>query len=109
MWVWRHRYEELGAREDVEYVYHLREPRRRGRRHVAPSARQIYGYPFLPPVPALELAADARLGGCATCALVERELGDGARILHENDSVVAYVPTPRAGRMKCTCVLRSTA
>ena len=24
---------------------------------------QIYGYPFLPPVPALELAADARLGG----------------------------------------------
>ena len=29
---------------------------------------QIYGYPFLPPVPALELAADERLGGCAPCA-----------------------------------------
>ena len=39
---------------------------------------QIYGYPFLPPVPALELAADERLGGCAPCALLARELDDGA-------------------------------
>ena len=39
---------------------------------------QIYGYPFLPPVPALELAADARLGGCAPCALLRRELAGRA-------------------------------
>ncbi len=39
---------------------------------------QIYGYPFLPPVPALELAADERLGGCAPCALLARELAGRA-------------------------------
>ena len=38
---------------------------------------QIYGYPFMPPVPALELAADARLDGCAVCRLNEAELADG--------------------------------
>jgi UDPglucose--hexose-1-phosphate uridylyltransferase len=53
---------------------------------------QIYGYPFLPPVPALELAADARLGGCAPCALLAAELADGRRTLYANDAVVAYVP-----------------
>ncbi len=53
---------------------------------------QIYGYPFLPPVPALELAADVRLGGCAPCALLARELADGRRVVYENDGVVVYVP-----------------
>ncbi len=53
---------------------------------------QIYGYPFLPPVPELELAADARLGGCAPCELLRRELEDGRRIVHENEHVAAYVP-----------------
>jgi UDPglucose--hexose-1-phosphate uridylyltransferase len=53
---------------------------------------QIYGYPFLPPVPALELAADERLGGCAPCILMKRELEDGRRILFENEAVVVYVP-----------------
>jgi len=53
---------------------------------------QIYGYPFLPPVPALELAADERLGGCAPCLLMTGELDDGRRVLFENDAAVAYVP-----------------
>jgi UDPglucose--hexose-1-phosphate uridylyltransferase len=53
---------------------------------------QIYGYPFLPPVPALELAADERLGGCAVCVLLEGELNDSSRVAYENDGVVAYVP-----------------
>jgi UDPglucose--hexose-1-phosphate uridylyltransferase len=53
---------------------------------------QIYGYPFLPPVPNLELAADARLEGCAPCALLRRELNDGRRVVHENEGVVAYIP-----------------
>jgi UDPglucose--hexose-1-phosphate uridylyltransferase len=53
---------------------------------------QIYGYPFLPPVPALELAADERLGRCAVCALLERELTDARRVLLQSDGVVAYVP-----------------
>jgi UDPglucose--hexose-1-phosphate uridylyltransferase len=53
---------------------------------------QIYGYPFLPPIPALEQEADLRLGGCAPCTLMKRELEDARRIVHQNESVVAYVP-----------------
>jgi UDPglucose--hexose-1-phosphate uridylyltransferase len=53
---------------------------------------QIYGYPFLPPVPTREIAADERLGGCAPCALMRNELDDGRRILYEDEGVVTYVP-----------------
>lgn len=92
MWVWRHRYQELGAREDVQYVLIFEN------RGVEVGATlhhphgQIYGYPFLPPVPKLELAADVRLGGCASCELLRGELEDGRRIVHENEHVAAYTP-----------------
>jgi UDPglucose--hexose-1-phosphate uridylyltransferase len=92
MWVWRERFQELGAREDVKYVMIFEN---RGV-EVGVTLRhphgQIYGYPFLPPVPRLELAADERLGGCAPCALLDRELADGRRVVYENDGVVSYVP-----------------
>jgi UDPglucose--hexose-1-phosphate uridylyltransferase len=92
MWVWRHRYQELGARSDVRYVLIFEN------RGVEVGATlhhphgQIYGYPFLPPVPKLELAADDRLQDCALCALLRRELDDGRRVVYENESVVAYIP-----------------
>ena len=92
MWVWRHRYEELGAREDVDYVMIFENRGVEVGVTLHHPHGQIYGYPFLPPVPALELAADERLGGCAPCALLARELDDGARVLIEHDGVVAYVP-----------------
>lgn len=53
---------------------------------------QIYAFPFLPPVPALELEADRRLGGCALCALLGRELEGGERVVYAGDSIVSYVP-----------------
>ncbi len=114
MWVWRHRYAELGAREDVQYVYIFENRGVEVGVTLHHPHGQIYAYPFLPPVPALELAADARLGGCATCELLRRELagvaGTGAgaqrragaqapqapsapaRVVYENEAVVAYVP-----------------
>ncbi|MCW3031753.1 MAG: UDPglucose--hexose-phosphate uridylyltransferase [Solirubrobacteraceae bacterium] len=92
MWVWRHRYQELGAREDVEYVYIFENRGVEVGVTLHHPHGQIYGYPFLPPVPALELAADARLGRCAPCVLLARERADGRRLLFENDAVSAYVP-----------------
>jgi UDPglucose--hexose-1-phosphate uridylyltransferase len=92
MWVWRHRYMELGAREDIDYVYIFENRGVEIGVTLHHPHGQIYGYPFLPPVPALELAADARLGGCAQCRLAELERADGRRILYENESVLAYVP-----------------
>jgi UDPglucose--hexose-1-phosphate uridylyltransferase len=92
MWVWRHRYLELGARPDIDYVFIFENRGVEVGVTLHHPHGQIYGYPFLPPVPALELAADERLGGCAPCALLASELEDGSRILHENEAVVAYVP-----------------
>jgi UDPglucose--hexose-1-phosphate uridylyltransferase len=92
MWVWRHRYEELGAREDVEYVYIFENRGVEVGVTLHHPHGQIYGYPFLPPVPSLELQADERLGGCAPCVLLARERDDGRRMLFENDAVSAFVP-----------------
>jgi UDPglucose--hexose-1-phosphate uridylyltransferase len=92
MWVWRHRYQELGAREEVSYVYIFENRGVEVGVTLHHPHGQIYGYPFVPPVPELELAADARLGGCAPCVLLEAELDDGRRVIHENDSAVAFVP-----------------
>ncbi len=92
MWVWRHRYTELGAREDVDYVYIFENRGVEVGVTLHHPHGQIYGYPFVPPVAQRELAADQRLGGCAPCALLRRELQDEQRILLENDSVVVYVP-----------------
>jgi UDPglucose--hexose-1-phosphate uridylyltransferase len=92
MWVWRHRYQELGAREDIQYVLIFENRGVEVGVTLHHPHGQIYGYPFLPPVPALELAADERLGGCAVCVLLEGELNDSSRVAYENDGVVAYVP-----------------
>ena len=92
MWVWRHRYAELGAREDVEYVYIFENRGVEVGVTLHHPHGQIYGYPFLPPVPALELAADERLGGCAPCALLAHERSDGRRVLFEDEAVSAFVP-----------------
>jgi UDPglucose--hexose-1-phosphate uridylyltransferase len=92
MWVWRHRYLELGSREHVQYVMIFENRGVEVGVTLHHPHGQIYAYPFLPPVPALELAADERLGGCAPCALLSRELSDGERIVFENEGVVAYVP-----------------
>lgn len=92
MWVWRHRYAELGARADIDYVFIFENRGVEVGVTLHHPHGQIYGFPFVPPVPALELAADERLGGCAPCALLERELEDGCRVVHENEGVVVYVP-----------------
>ncbi|MCW2970516.1 MAG: galactose-phosphate uridylyltransferase [Solirubrobacterales bacterium] len=92
MWVWRHRYQELGARDDIDYVLIFENRGVEVGVTLHHPHGQIYGYPFLPPVPAHEIAADERLGGCAPCALMRSELDDGRRILYEDDGVVVYVP-----------------
>jgi len=92
MWVWRHRYRELGARPDIDYVFIFENRGVEVGVTLHHPHGQIYGYPFLPPVPALEIAADERLGSCAGCALLSAELADSRRVLYESDAVVAYVP-----------------
>jgi UDPglucose--hexose-1-phosphate uridylyltransferase len=107
MWVWRHRYGELGAREDVRYVLIFENRGVEVGVTLHHPHGQIYGYPFLPPVPSLELEADERLGGCAPCALLQHELEDRRRVLYESDEVAAYVPYAARWAYEVHVVLRS--
>jgi UDPglucose--hexose-1-phosphate uridylyltransferase len=106
MWVWRHRYLELGAREDVDYVMIFENRGVEVGVTLHHPHGQIYGYPFLPPIPTLELEADRRLGGCAPCALLRDELGDGRRILYESPGAVAYVPYAARWAFEAHVVMR---
>jgi UDPglucose--hexose-1-phosphate uridylyltransferase len=106
MWVWRQRYEELAARADIDYVLIFENRGVEVGTTLHHPHGQIYGFPFLPPVVALELAADARLGGCAACALLARELDDAERVVYENESVVAYVPFAARWPFETHVVLR---
>jgi UDPglucose--hexose-1-phosphate uridylyltransferase len=107
MWVWRHRYAELGARADVEYVYIFENRGVEVGVTLHHPHGQIYAYPFLPPVPALEVAADVRLGGCAPCELLRRELKDGRRVVYENEGVVVYVPYAARWAYEAHVVMRA--
>lgn len=106
MWVWRERYRELGARPDVEYVLIFENRGVEVGVTLHHPHGQIYGYPFLPPVPAAELAADARLGGCAPCVLLQRELQEQSRILYANEAVVVHMPYAARWSYEAHVVLR---
>jgi UDPglucose--hexose-1-phosphate uridylyltransferase len=107
MWVWRARYAELGARDDVEYVLIFENRGVEVGVTLHHPHGQIYAYPFLPPVPAAERAADKRLGGCAPCALLAREADDGSRVVYESGDVLAYVPHAARWSYEVHVVLRA--
>jgi UDPglucose--hexose-1-phosphate uridylyltransferase len=107
MWVWRQRFQELGARDDVDYVLIFENRGVEVGVTLHHPHGQIYGYPFLPPVPVLELAADTRLGGCAPCALLRAELDDRRRVVYENEQVVTFVPYAARWGYEVHVVLRA--
>ena len=93
MWVWRQRYEELGASGGRRVRADLREPRGRGRRDAASPARPDLRLPVPAPRPAT--SSSPPMGASAAARRVSccgRELEDGRRIVYENEAVVAYVP-----------------
>lgn len=107
MWVWRNRYQELGAREDVDYVMIFENRGVEVGVTLHHPHGQVYGYPFLPPVPKLEQQADERLGGCAPCALLRDELADGRRVVYESSELAAYVPYAARWAYEVHVVLRA--
>lgn len=107
MWVWRERYAELGARTDVDYVLIFENRGVEVGVTLHHPHGQIYGYPFLPPVPAAEAQADAQLGGCAPCELLRRELEDRRRLVYENEDVVVYVPYAARWSYEAHALLRA--
>jgi UDPglucose--hexose-1-phosphate uridylyltransferase len=93
--VWADRYEVLGSRPEVKYVFIFENKGEEVGVTLSHPHGQIYGLPFIPPVARHELSASARrirsTGRCLHCEQIERELA-GARLLFARESVLAFVP-----------------
>jgi len=94
--VWRHRYEHIGAHDEVEYVLIFENKGAVIGVTLEHPHGQIYGYPFVPPIAerqgANAAAHLARTGQCLFCAIVEAELRDGVRLVAETEHFVAAIP-----------------
>ena len=94
--VWADRYRELGAREDVEYVFEFENRGVEVGVTLSHPHGQIYAYPFVPPIPARELANQAAYLAEHGRGLLEdavaRETADGRRVIYAGELVAAFIP-----------------
>lgn len=95
--VWSDRTTELGARNDVEYVFPFENRGVEVGVTLHHPHGQIYAYPFVPPVPAQELANQRAFFDAHGRGLLEdllrREIDDGARrVIYQGEHVIALVP-----------------
>jgi UDPglucose--hexose-1-phosphate uridylyltransferase len=94
--VWTDRYRELGALPYVEYVFIFENKGEVIGVTLHHPHGQVYAYPFVPPIPARELAAGRehweRGGSCLHCDLLAKERADGRRVVLEDERCTAVVP-----------------
>ena len=94
--VWADRYDELGSRPGIEYVFPFENRGVEVGVTLHHPHGQIYAYPFVPPVAARELEQQRRYYELNGRGLLEdfisREVADGTRMLYESDAAVAFMP-----------------
>jgi len=88
---WIERTETLLARPEIEYVLVFENRGAAVGATIDHPHGQIYGYPFVPPTPAREIAAAASRG-CPVCAEVASETADGQRVVFDDGEWVAWTP-----------------
>lgn len=94
--VWGDRYRELGARDDIEYVFPFENRGVEVGVTLSHPHGQIYAYPFVPPIPARELSEQREYrkahGSGLMEDLIRREVEDGRRVLYAGPHTVAFLP-----------------
>jgi UDPglucose--hexose-1-phosphate uridylyltransferase len=94
--VWADRYRELGAVDEIQYVFPFENRGVEVGVTLPHPHGQIYAYPFVPPLPARELEQQrqylATHGRGLLEDLVRQECEDGRRLLCPTGEVVAFVP-----------------
>lgn len=94
--VWADRYAELGGRDFIKYVYIFENKGEVIGVTLPHPHGQIYGFPFVPPIPAREIAASEKYwkenGRCLFCDILGKELIVRERLVVENDGFAAFVP-----------------
>jgi UDPglucose--hexose-1-phosphate uridylyltransferase len=95
--VWADRYRELGAREEVAYVFIFENKGEAIGVTLHHPHGQIYGFPFIPPRPAKELRAareyrEQNDGSCLHCDVLAQEHEDGRRVVVKGEHFTAFIP-----------------
>lgn len=94
--VWADRYAQLGARDEVAYVFVFENKGAVVGVTLDHPHGQIYGYPDIPPRPLQELQAALRhrdeRGTCVWCDVVAHERADAVRVVAESEHWLAFVP-----------------
>jgi UDPglucose--hexose-1-phosphate uridylyltransferase len=95
--VWAHRYTELGARDDVQYVFPFENRGVEVGVTLHHPHGQIYAYPFVPPIALRELQQQRAYfeqhgRGLLADHLQAEEADGGIRMLYAGRTVVALVP-----------------
>ncbi len=94
--VWKDRYEELGSRDEIQYVLIFENKGEAVGVTLHHPHGQIYAFPFIPPVQEKELEALAKhrqeTGRCLVCDIVAEEENDGRRVVAESKHFLAVVP-----------------
>ena len=94
--VWADRYVELGARDDIKYVFPFENRGVEVGVTLHHPHGQLYAYPFVPPVAARELEQQRnylrRHGRGLLEDFVAREVQEGVRLLYNGRHTVAFMP-----------------
>jgi UDPglucose--hexose-1-phosphate uridylyltransferase len=94
--VWADRYEELGARDEIAYVFPFENRGVEVGVTLHHPHGQIYAYPFVPPVPARELEQQRhhweQTGRSLVEEMVEREVVERTRIVYDGPHAAAFLP-----------------
>lgn len=94
--VWAHRTAELGARDDVKYVFPFENRGVEVGVTLHHPHGQIYAYPFVPPIAARELAEQAahhaRTGRGLLEEHLEAEVRDGRRVIYAGPDALSILP-----------------
>jgi len=94
--VWRDRYQNLGGKEEIDYVLIFENRGEEVGVTLHHPHGQIYAFPYVPKVPAQELEAAKqhyeKTERCLFCDLLQIEENDGRRVVGSNNSFTAFVP-----------------
>lgn len=94
--VWRDRYEELGNRKEIEYVFIFENKGEAIGVTIHHPHGQIYAFPYIPPRVQREIANEnehfAKTGRCLHCDVIAEELSNKQRLVAKSERFVAFVP-----------------
>jgi UDPglucose--hexose-1-phosphate uridylyltransferase len=96
--LWRGHFAAMRAREDVKYVLIFENKGEVIGVTIPHPHGQIYSYPYVPLRPAREIDAARRYaeghgGACVFCAVLEKELAFGRRLVWTSEHFAAFIPS----------------